>query len=237
MSEFHYIGSELDIFAAATNWKTYWAHKIQPYVTGDVVEVGAGFGSNTKFLSAGAKGRWVGLEPDPKLAAQLTQNLSQLNGTCRYESVCGTLEDLPKGDTFDTLVYIDVLEHIEDDAAELTRATARLRPGGRVIVLSPAHQWLFTPFDAQIGHFRRYNRTSLRAASPAAANVESIFYLDACGILASATNQLFLRQSMPTSAQIGVWDKWIVPVSRMLDPLLFFSLGKSIVGIWRKPSS
>jgi SAM-dependent methyltransferase len=235
MSDFHYVGSELDLFAAATNWKTYWAHRISPYLAGDVLEVGAGIGSNAQFLSAAATGRWVCLEPDPNLAAQLTQNLEQLHSPCHFESVCGTLQALPDADTFDTIVYIDVLEHIEDDAAELDRAAARLRPGGRIIVLSPAHQWLFTPFDAAIGHFRRYNRSSLRLATPAAAPLESIFYLDACGILASAANQLFLRQSMPTSAQIGVWDKWIVPVSRVLDPMLFSSLGKSIVGIWRKP--
>jgi hypothetical protein len=55
--------------------------------------------------------------------------------------------------------------------------------------------------------------------------------------MASAANQLFLRQSMPTRAQIGVWDRWIVPVSRVVDPVLGYSLGKSIVGIWRKPNA
>jgi protein-L-isoaspartate O-methyltransferase len=233
MSEFRYVGSELDLFAAATNWKTYWSHRIRPYLTGDVLEVGAGMGSNTAILSAGATGRWVCLEPDPTLVAQLTENLTKLGGACRYESVCGTLRSLPGGEKFDTIVYIDVLEHIPDDAEELSLAAARLRPGGRIIVLSPAHQWLFTPFDEAIGHFRRYNRSSLRAASPSAAQLETIFYLDACGIFASAANQLFLRQSMPTKAQIGVWDKWIVPVSRVLDPMLLSSLGKSIVGVWR----
>jgi SAM-dependent methyltransferase len=235
VSEFHYVGSELDLFAAATNWKAYWAHKIQPYIAGDVLEVGAGIGSNTALLSPGANGRWVCLEPDPNLTAQLIENLKQPNGVSRFECICGTLASLPDSDRFDTIVYIDVLEHIEDDAAELTRAATRLRPGGRIIVLSPAHQWLFTPFDKSIGHFRRYNRSSLRAASPSAAKLESIFYLDAFGILASAANQLFLRQSMPTKAQIGLWDKWIVPASRVLDPLLLSSVGKSIVGVWRKP--
>jgi hypothetical protein len=118
--------------------------------------------------------------------------------------------------------------------AELQRAAHRLRPGGRVIILSPAHQWLFTPFDSSIGHFRRYNRSSLSKASPPGLQLESIFYLDSCGIVASAANQLLLRQSMPTKAQIGVWDKFIVPISRLVDPLLMYSLGKSIVGVWRK---
>jgi len=235
MSEFHYVGSELDLFAAVKNWKAYWSSRIRPYISGDVLEVGAGMGSNTSLLSPGTSGRWVCLEPDPNLVANLGENLKKMGGTREFESLCGTLSSLDPEETFDTLLYIDVLEHIEDDAAEMVRAAERLRPGGRVIVLSPAHQWLFTPFDAAIGHFRRYNKASLRKASPAGLEVETIFYLDAAGIAASSMNRLFLRQSMPTAEQLHVWDTWIIPVSRVVDPILRYSVGKSIVGVWRKP--
>jgi SAM-dependent methyltransferase len=235
MGQFHYIGSELDLFAAATNWKAYWSQRISSYLLGDVLEVGAGIGSNTSILSATATGRWVCLEPDPNLVAQLSDHLKEMNGGPKFESICGTMQSLKDDDSFDTIIYVDVLEHIENDAGELRAASARLRPGGRVVVLSPAHQWLFTPFDSAIGHFRRYSRSSLRKVSPPNLKLETIFYLDACGIVASAANQLFLRQSMPTAAQIGVWDKWIVTASRVVDPILMYSLGKSIVGVWRKP--
>jgi SAM-dependent methyltransferase len=235
VNEFHYVGSELDLFAAASNWKSYWSRRIGRYISGDTLEVGAGIGSNTSFLSSAGSGRWVCLEPDPGLVAQLDKNLREMGGVHRYENVCGTLQSLDEGESFDTIVYIDVLEHIENDADELKMAGTRLRPGGRVIVLSPAHQSLFTPFDAAIGHFRRYNRSSLRKVSPPDLQLEALFYLDACGIVASAANQLLLKQSMPTKAQIGVWDKWIIPASRVIDPILMYSLGKSIVGVWRKP--
>jgi protein-L-isoaspartate O-methyltransferase len=235
MNEFHYVGSELDLFAAATNWKSYWSQRIAPYLHGDILEVGAGIGSNTALLSAKANGRWVCLEPDPGLATQLKENLNGVSDGRRYENICGTLQALSPSDRFDTIIYIDVLEHIEDDVAEIHAAAAHLTPGGRIIVLSPAHQWLFSPFDSSIGHFRRYNRASLRKVSPPDLLLEQLIYLDACGIVTSAANQMFLRQSMPTKAQIGVWDKWVVPVSRVIDPVLGYSLGKSIVGVWRKP--
>ncbi len=106
------------------------------------------------------------LEPDPNLSANLSENLKRMDSTRAYESRCGTLSSTDPNETFDTIIYIDVLEHIEDDAAELLAAAQQLLPGGRVIVLSPAHQWLYTPFDAAIGHFRRYNRSSLRKVSP-----------------------------------------------------------------------
>lgn len=235
MSEFHYVGSELDLFAAATNWKSYWSQRIRPYLSGDILEVGAGIGSNTNVLSSSTSGRWVCLEPDPNLLAQLGNSLEKISGNRKYEDLCGTLDSLDETETFDTIIYIDVLEHIENDADELQRASARLRSGGRLIVLSPAHQSLFTPFDAAIGHFRRYNRSTLRKISPPALQTEALFYLDSCGTVASAANQLLLRQSMPTKSQIGIWDKWLIPASRMLDPVLMYSLGKSIVGVWRKP--
>lgn len=235
--DFHYVGSELDLFAEARNWKAYWFGHVGRYIAGDVLEVGAGIGSNTAFMSSRSTGRWVCLEPDPALVAQLSENLKSLGNGRECECACGTLASLEPTARFDSIIYIDVLEHIEDDAGELEMASSRLRPGGRIIVLSPAHQSLYTPFDAAIGHFRRYNRASLRGVSPVGLNLEALFYLDACGIMTSAANQVFLRQSMPTKAQISVWDKWIVPASRVLDPLLRYSLGKSIVGIWRRPSA
>lgn len=232
---FVYVGSELDLFADVTNWKSYWSSRVRPYISGDVLEVGAGIGSNAPYLHSPCTGRVVALEPDGGLVDELRENLGRVVQGCPYDAVCGTLDTLPRGATFDTILYIDVLEHIEDDAGEMKKAAAHLKPGGRVIVLSPAHQWLFTPFDASIGHFRRYNKRSLKAATPADLKLEKMFYLDTFGILASAANQVMLRQSMPTKSQLAVWDKWIIPVSRVIDPVLAYSVGKSIVGVWRKP--
>ncbi len=235
MNEFKYVGSELDLFAAAVNWKAYWSGQIRPFLTGDILEVGAGIGSNTQFLDPGGPGRFLCLEPDPLLAAQLEQKLKETKTRRKYEAACGTMQSLA-AQQFDTIVYIDVLEHIEHDREELNTAASLLRPGGRLIVLAPAHQRLFTPFDAAIGHFRRYDRPMIRAISPASLRLEHLRYLDCVGLCASTANLLFLKQSMPTSSQIGFWDGWIVPVSRVLDKLLFYAAGKTIVAIWRKPS-
>ena len=235
MSEFKYVGSELDLFAVARNWKDYWSRQIRPYLKGDILEVGAGIGSNTQLLDSGGAGRWVCLEPDAELSGQLVKNLAETAPRRQYEAVCGTLESLI-GQQFDTIIYIDVLEHIEHDREELERAASHLRPGGHLIVLSPAHQRLFSPFDAAIGHFRRYDRPMLRAISPAILRLERLIYLDCAGVILSAANMLLLRQSMPTKAQLSVWDNCVVPVSRVFDPVFFYSFGKTIIGVWRRPS-
>jgi 2-polyprenyl-3-methyl-5-hydroxy-6-metoxy-1,4-benzoquinol methylase len=238
MSDFKYIGSELELFAAARNWKSYWSRQLRPFVSGDVLEVGAGIGANTLFLDRAVdRGQWVCLEPDPQLGAELIRNLQDAQDSKKYEFVCGTIQNLEAGRRFDTIVYIDVLEHIESDSDELCAAASHLRPGGCVIVLSPAHQRLFTPFDSAIGHYRRYNRSMLRKCSPPTLELEHLRYLDSVGLFASAANRLLLRQSMPTKAQLQVWDKWMIPLSAILDSLLWYSLGKSIVGVWRRPGT
>ena len=61
-----------------------------------------------------------------------------------------------------------------------------------------------------------------------------LFYLDSCGLLASVANRLLLSQSIPTTKQIGLWDSYMVPVSRLTDPLIGFSIGKSLIGIWQR---
>jgi SAM-dependent methyltransferase len=234
VSEFSYVGSELELFARARNWKAYWVEQVRPFISGDVLEVGAGLGANTRLLDSGVPRRWVCLEPDARLADRLLA-LPGRDAGGRYTVVCGTLRDIGSEQRFDTVIYVDVLEHIEQDREELMGAASHLHPGGRVVVLSPAHQWLFSPFDAAVGHVRRYSGSMLRNASPPALRLERIGYLDSVGLLASAANRLLLRQSMPNRRQVRFWDDWMVPISRRLDRLLGYSLGKSILAVWQKP--
>ncbi|MBF0175418.1 MAG: methyltransferase type 12 [Magnetococcales bacterium] len=146
----------------------------------------------------------------------------------------GTLADLQPHARFDCVLYIDVLEHIQCDQVELRRAASHLtRPGGRLVILSPAHNFLFTPFDTAIGHYRRYNRRSLTAILPQGMVIEKLRYLDSVGFFASVANRLLFRQSMPTSEQIRIWDRAMVPLSTWIDPALRYHLGKSILLVAR----
>jgi SAM-dependent methyltransferase len=234
MTDFAYVGGELDLFAAATNWKAYFRSHLEPYLGNEVLEVGAGLGGTTRLLCRGRQRRWVCLEPDAVLADRLARSVRDGKLPVQCEVVVGTLEQIGGQAPFDTLVYIDVLEHIPDDQRELARAAQFLRPGGHVLALSPAHQWLYTPFDEAIGHCRRYTKTTLAALTPPGLELVRLIYLDSVGLLASLGNRLMLQRSMPSPKQIAVWDKFLVRLSRVVDPLLAYSVGKSVVGVWRK---
>lgn len=149
------------------------------------------------------------------------------------EVASGTLETLAPDELFDLIIHIDVLEHIQDDRAELARAADHLRPDGRLIVLAPAHEWLFSRFDKAIGHYRRYDKRKLADLAPKCLKLERFLYLDCVGLCASLANRLFLRQTLPSLRQIKIWDGIMVPCSKWLDSLLSYRTGKSVLAVWQ----
>ena len=104
-------------------------------------------------------------------------------------------------------------------------------------MMSPAHQWLFSPFDRAIGHFRRYDRKGLQRLTPQGLTLRRLRYLDSGGLLASLVNRFLLRSSTPGVRQIRVWDQILVRLSRLLDPLLGYRVGKSICAVWCRSGS
>ena len=235
MCEQHkYPGRELPLFETATNWKKYFTSLIRKYIKNKVLEVGAGLGTSTLILNDNAASEWILLEPDEEHAIEIEKKISshQLPSNCRL--IRGTLNQLPGGLKFETILYIDVLEHIHEDRNELKIAAEFLNDGGYLVVLSPAFQFLYNRFDAAIGHYRRYTINQLKQITPSYMKLVKIHYLDSAGFFSSLANRLFLNQSYPTPKQISFWDKWMIPVSRITDPILLHSFGKTILAIWKR---
>ena len=229
-------GCELELFADAHAWKRYFADFLRPYIAGAVLEVGAGIGETTAVLCRDDLRAWTSVEPSPDLFARLQDRYRSLDGGCEAKAILGTVADVPSDALFDTILYIDVLEHIEDDRAELVRAAGHLRPGGRIVTLSPAHDRLMSEFDRAIGHHRRYDRSMVSALTPSPLQLERVAYLDSAGMALSLANRVFMRQSLPTKSQIDVWSRYVVPVSKVIDRVTGFRFGKSIVAIWHMPA-
>jgi SAM-dependent methyltransferase len=231
-----YSGSELELFTEAVHWRAYWQRQVARFIGVDVLEVGAGIGTITRDLARPPVRSWMALEPDSVMAARLEfdRRAGRLPAVCRPRP--GTIATLGATEQFDTVIYIDVLEHIDRDADELRQAARHLAPGGHLIVLVPAHQILYTPFDAAVGHFRRYAKAQLVAIGPRGMQLCLARYLDSIGLLASLGNRLVLRSSVPTRSQIRLWDRVLVRLSRIADPIFRYRLGKTVIAVWQKSS-
>jgi SAM-dependent methyltransferase len=233
--EFSYPGGELPLFAQARNWKFYIKFEVGEYLIGDVLEIGAGIGGTTIALNDGSARQWLCLEPDSNQAKHLQLFLARNSGL-PPAVIVGSLAALAPKPMFDCILYIDVLEHIDDDRLQIQTAAQLVRPGGHIVVVSPAHQWLFSEFDKTIGHLRRYDKQSLRKLMPSGWKEIKLKYLDSLGVFVSLANVIALRQSLPTLSQIELWDRICVPLSRAVDRVSLGTFGKSVLAVWQNPA-
>jgi SAM-dependent methyltransferase len=229
-----YIGSELDLFSEAVVWKKYWFRSIEMYLGKNILDIGAGIGATaTLFLDKNVDS-YTALEPDLENFNKIKKNKDLINAPFRLNCIHGDISSLEENSLFDTILFIDVLEHILDDSKELEEASKHLLPKGKIIVLSPAHDFLYSPFDKAVGHYRRYNKKSLISIKPSILNTEHIFYLDSIGILISIINRYILRSKTPNKQQIKFWNKIVIPASKVIDRVTSYSFGKTVVCVFCK---
>lgn len=234
MDDYQYIGNELEIFAHARHWKKYINDQLSPYIRNNVLEVGSGPGNNTKNLYKPGISSWLCLEPDKFLIDQVQEKIRQKILPDSIETLHGTIGEIPSSRLFDSILYIDVLEHIEDDKGELMNACSHLEKSGRLIILVPAFQSLFSNFDRKIGHFRRYKKNGLKSLIPQGMKIEKLDYLDSSSMLVSLAARYFNKSGESSLQQVMFWDNYFVPFSRLIDPIFSFSFGKSLAGVWKK---
>ncbi len=228
-----YIGEELDLFQHAQNWKRYYAGMLRPYVRGRVLDAGCGMGVNAEYLLNDKVTSYTFLEPDGALLDQVPTHVTTPK-LKEAERVRGTTSDIASR-RFDTILYLDVIEHIEDSKGEVRRAYNLLEPGGHLLIVVPAFNFLYSPFDEAIGHYRRYDKGILKDELPPELERITTRYLDSLGMLMSLGNKFLLKQSEPKLKQILFWDRNVVPLSRIADKVLFHSFGRSLLSISRKP--
>lgn len=225
----NYPGKELEAMSFAANYHRWIVDELAPFLGKRVVEVGAGIGSVSALLLEKPIERLVACEPSQNMFPQLAD---ALRGDPRAEA---RNEFFGGGDeTFDSVAYINVLEHIDDDRGELVRAHARLRPGGHLLVFVPALAWLMSDFDRRIGHVRRYSLPGLRSlARDAGFVVERLRYFDAAGVLPWYLNFVVLRRGLG-SGGVAAYDRMVVPPMRLVEGWIAPPLGKNLLMVARK---
>jgi SAM-dependent methyltransferase len=226
-----YPGKDLEAMSFAANYHRWIVDTFAPYLRGDVAEVGAGMGSVSGLLLETPLQRLHAFEPSPGMFAHLAVRLAS---EPRAIAIKGFFGAGNPGAMFDTVAYINVLEHIEEDRAELARAHASLRPGGHLLVFVPALAWLYSDFDRRIGHFRRYSKRGLvDTVRSAGFEVIEARYFDVAGILPWYLNFVLLRRPMGAGS-VALYDRLVVPPMRRIEAFVAPPLGKNLLLVARK---
>jgi SAM-dependent methyltransferase len=234
-----YAGDELTAMAEATNYYAWILAECRQRIGRVVLEHGAGIGTFSDLLLGEPRlERLLALEPSANLVPHLRARLAAWGA--RAEIVPTTLEQsLPelRGRGIDTVVSINVLEHIPDDRSAL-RAMAEILPdGGRAILLVPAIPWLYGSLDAAFDHCRRYDRRELvEKVEAAGLAVESVRFLNLLGVLSWLAVGRVLRRKTLTPASVRLYDRWVLPTVLRLERRTPPPIGQNLLLVARRTS-
>jgi SAM-dependent methyltransferase len=227
----------LDSIAPLQRYHRFLWDTVSDYCDSRVVEIGSGIGNITQFLLdrehvwatdvgdgylRGLRARYEGRPNIDVLRLDLTQELSADNA--------GEIEGQA-----DTAVAFNVVEHVEDDLFALRTIRRTLQPGGRLLLVVPAHPFACGALDKDLGHFRRYSRNGLEAVlREAGYEIESTTRANSVGLFGWWFNGRVLRRGHVPSFQAKV-NNLMVPLLR-LERALHIPFGLSLVVVAKRPT-
>lgn len=218
--------------SAAPRYNIWQYRRIKRFIGRRVCEIGAGIGNMSALLTHDRPELLLLTDTDPYYRTILQQRFLGHPGL-RVEEL--TLPDGNAADRFGTLgletvVALNVIEHIEEDVAAMRSMRDMLAPGGRAIVLVPALRWLYGSLDRELGHARRYTRRELRThMEQAGLRVEHLFYFNLVGTIGWFVNARVRKVPRIPLDQLRIFDS-LVPLLRLEDavPLPF---GQSLIAV------
>jgi cyclopropane fatty-acyl-phospholipid synthase-like methyltransferase len=228
--EFTYSGTELDALAEVRNYYDWVLHHFRPHVGARVVEVGAGIGTFSRFVLRGTDAReLVLIEPAVNNFPVLEQRFA---ADPRARLVHGYLEDVEQPLGADSLIAVNVLEHVPDDARFLTAAHGHLKPGGKILLFVPAMPQLFGTLDEAFDHQRRYTRPELHAKLERAGFQDiQLRRMNALGVLSWWLAGRVLRRRTLAPGSVRAYDRWLIPLVRRIESNWEPPFGQNLLAI------
>jgi 2-polyprenyl-3-methyl-5-hydroxy-6-metoxy-1,4-benzoquinol methylase len=209
-----------------------WQRRITlPHLGRRVLEIGCGMGNFTKHLAD--REHVVGIDVVEECIAAHRTNLGA------HPHVHSLVMDVvdPRFlelENFhpDSIVCLNVLEHIGDDLQALRHMCAILPEGGHAVLIVPAFEALYGPIDRMLGHFRRYSKKSLRQTADAAGfAAESMHYMNSVGFFGWWVNAHILKRTEQSESQIALFDSKIVPLLEPLENFVKPPFGQSLFAV------
>lgn len=237
-SEVEYIGKDLESMDFAQNYHRWILELFKPFLGKSFVEVGAGTGSFSKLLLETNPESLVLVEPS-EMFDSLALNFppeADAGKIHLFKNIFANVyQSIRENHSPDTIFYVNVLEHIEDDNAELNFVREALSAGGRACIFVPAIPFLLSDFDRQIGHFRRYRRSELIGkCEKAGFRIRFARGFDIPGIVPWLLKYRLMKSLTMESGAVALYDKIAVPLIRPIENFLRPPIGKNLVVVAEK---
>jgi SAM-dependent methyltransferase len=218
----------------ARNYFEWQAKLVCAAVGRRVLEIGCGVGNFTRHL--GGRELVVGIDTDPACIAQHRRNLGSPGNlvTREMDILDDSVRELREY-CLDSIVCLNVLEHVSDDHRAMRQMADLLPPDGQVVLIIPAFEALYGPIDRNLGHFRWYSKTSVRVLAAASGfRVKQLRYMNGIGFFGWWFNARILKREEQSDSQIRAFDRIIVPVLSRLEELLPPPVGQSLFAVLAK---
>lgn len=228
---------DLEALSNIPNYQEWIISAFRPYLSGEAAEIGAGTGTFSLRLLEHVD-RLDLVEPASNMVSELQRKFA---GNADITIISRTIEDYldtaPLA-SMDSVVLVNVMEHIKDDIRALSGLYGILRPGGHLLIFVPALGWLFSAMDVALGHFRRYRRGRFRnMVRSAGFEVVSARYFDILGVVPWWIVHTVGGRTRFSPRLSKLYDRLAVPVGRALEAKVPLPLGKNILLIARKPET
>lgn len=229
------MGRDLEAMSFAPNYLRWILQHFSPHIGTRIAEVGAGVGNFSRLLLEKDPEMLILLEPSLNLFDELKVRTSADVRVLAYNGTLPEYSETLGAARLDTIAYVNVLEHIENDREELRSAFDLLQPGGKILIFVPAIQFLYGTFDRAIGHVRRYAKSEiLEKLKDAGFKPRCCRYLDSVGIAPWFIAFKILRLHGLSSGMASSYDKIVVPVMRRIEDKFCLPFGKNILAVGEK---
>jgi ubiquinone/menaquinone biosynthesis C-methylase UbiE len=222
-----------ELMKAARQYFAWQARMARQELGRRVIEVGCGVGNFTRHLLD--RDQVVALDVELDCVAQLQRNLeAPANVTAMQLDVADPAFLELRSYQPDSVVCLNVLEHVRDDRTALRHMAAVLPQGGKTVLIVPAFEALYGPIDHNLGHFRRYSKRGFQALAAQAGFDARLRYMNSIGCVGWWVNARILKRTVQSEGQIATFDRWIVPLMAWMEGRIEPPFGQSIFAVLTK---
>ena len=224
-----YEGHDLEVLADLPNYYGWIIKKFRPYLKGRTMEIGTGIGTISKLIFDDVE-ELILVEPSANLTEYLPTSISKSPKVSVFNE---TLEQrLPQmaDHSCDTIIMVNVLEHIEDDGSALEALHRVLKPDGHLLLFVPALQSLYSELDRKHGHFRRYHLAPLAyKLNTHGFKIQDKRYFDLAGVFPWWLINTLGKKTDFNQAMATLYDRFFIPVTKFIERFIVPPLGKNIL--------